>query len=92
MAGLCLLQSIAQTHSGAHQTIHLLAGLWLVVRCGGGGGGHKIGGTKFFGSPIVRTIGYWGLYWGPPIWGNYHVRLLWPKLVQEFERHCRLPM
>ena len=32
----------------------------------------KIGGT-FFGVPIIRTIVFWGLYWGPLILGNYHV-------------------
>ena len=21
----------------------------------------------------MRSIIYWGLYWGPPIYGNYHV-------------------
>ena len=24
------------------------------------------------GVPIIRTIVYWGLYWGPLILGNYH--------------------
>ena len=28
----------------------------------------------FLGVPIIRTIIYWGLYWGPLIQGNYHVR------------------
>ena len=32
----------------------------------------KIRGT-FLAVPIVRTIVYWGLYWGPPILGNYHI-------------------
>ena len=32
----------------------------------------KIRGT-FLGVPIVRTIVYWGLYWGPLILGNYHI-------------------
>ena len=26
-----------------------------------------------FGVLIIRTIVYWGLYWGPFILGNYHV-------------------
>ena len=26
-----------------------------------------------FGVPIIRGIVYWDLYWGPPIYGNYHV-------------------
>ena len=24
--------------------------------------------------PIIRTIVFGGLYWGPPILGNYHIR------------------
>ena len=27
----------------------------------------------FLGVPIIRTIVYWGLYWGPLILGNYMV-------------------
>ena len=23
--------------------------------------------------PIIRIIVYWGLYWGPPIMGNYQL-------------------
>ena len=33
----------------------------------------RIRGTFFLGGPIIRIIIYWGLYWGPPIMGNYHV-------------------
>ena len=32
----------------------------------------KIRGT-ILGVPILRIIVYWGLYWGPPILGNYHI-------------------
>ena len=32
----------------------------------------KIKGT-FLGAPIIRTIVYLGLYWGPLILGNYHM-------------------
>ena len=32
----------------------------------------KIRGT-FLGVPMIRTIVYWGLYWGPLILGNYHI-------------------
>ena len=32
----------------------------------------KIRGT-ILGVPIIRTIVVWGLYWGPPILGNYHM-------------------
>ena len=31
-----------------------------------------IGGT-FLGVPIIRTFAFWGLYWGSPNSGNYHV-------------------
>ena len=34
----------------------------------------KIRGT-ISGVPIIRTIVFWGLYWGPLILGNYHVWL-----------------
>ena len=27
----------------------------------------------FLGVPIIRTIVFWGLYWGSPILGNYHM-------------------
>ena len=32
----------------------------------------KIRGT-ILGVPILRIILFWGLYWGPPILGNYHI-------------------
>ena len=25
------------------------------------------------GVPVINIIVFWGLYWGPPIWGNYHI-------------------
>ena len=34
----------------------------------------KIRGT-LLGVPIIRTIVFWGLYWGPLILGNYHIVL-----------------
>ena len=33
----------------------------------------RIRGT-LLGVLIIRTIVYWGLYWGPPMLGNYHVQ------------------
>ena len=33
----------------------------------------KIRGT-LLGVPIIRTIVYWGLHWGPLILGNYHLK------------------
>ena len=32
-------------------------------------------GYLFGGVPIIRTIVFWGLYWGPPSLGNYHVQI-----------------
>ena len=32
------------------------------------------GGVPYWGSPIIRRIVVWGLYWGPPIYGNYLAR------------------
>ena len=32
----------------------------------------KIRGT-FLGVPIIRTIVYWGLFWGPLILGNFQI-------------------
>ena len=32
----------------------------------------KIRGT-LLRVPIIRTIVFWGLYWGPLILGNYHI-------------------
>ena len=32
----------------------------------------KIGGT-FSGVPIIRILVFGGLYWGPSIYGNYHI-------------------
>ena len=32
----------------------------------------KIGGT-LLGVPILRTVVFWGLYWGPPILGHYQI-------------------
>ena len=34
----------------------------------------KIRGT-LLGVPVIRTIIFWGLYWGPLILGNYHVEI-----------------
>ena len=29
--------------------------------------------STFLGVPIIRTIVFWGLYWGPLILGNYQI-------------------
>ena len=36
------------------------------------GGFPKLGGT-ILGVPIIRTIVFWVLYWGPLILGNYYM-------------------
>ena len=35
----------------------------------------KIRGT-LLGVPVIRTIVFWGLYWGSPILGNYYIEPL----------------
>ena len=36
-------------------------------------GGFPKLGVPFLGVLIIRTIVNWGLYWDPPILGNYHI-------------------
>ena len=36
--------------------------------------GPKIKGT-FLVVPKLRIIVFWGLYWGPPVYGNYYERV-----------------
>ena len=31
--------------------------------------------ATFLGVPIIRTVVFWGLFWGPPFLGNYHMYL-----------------
>ena len=45
----------------------------------------KIGGT-IFGVPIAGMIVFWGLYWGPPIYGNYQVFLWLHRELQALGR------
>ena len=42
----------------------------------------KIRGTLLGGGgvPIIRTIVFGGLYWGPPILGNYHIGIMEKKM------------
>ena len=35
-------------------------------------------GLQFLGVPIIRIIVFGGLYWGPPILGNYHLHACKP--------------
>ena len=32
--------------------------------------------STLLGVPIIRTIVYWGLHWGPLILGNYHMGIV----------------
>ena len=41
----------------------------------------KLGGCHI-GVPIIRTIVYWGLFWGPPILGNYHITFCYLRLLE----------
>ena len=56
----------------------------------------KIRGT-LVGVPIIRTIVFWGLCWGPPILGNYHIGMQkvhgCGRSSEELQqaRYCRLP-
>ena len=40
-------------------------------------GGKKMGVSQnegyYLGVPIIRSVVFWGLYWGPPILGNYQI-------------------
>ena len=29
--------------------------------------------ASYLGVPIIRTLVFWGLFWGPPILGNSHI-------------------
>ena len=30
----------------------------------------------FLGGPIIRAVAFGGLYWGPPIQGNYRIHIM----------------
>ena len=38
-------------------------------------GGFPKVGVIFSRAPIMRIVVFWGLYWGSPILGNYHIFL-----------------
>ena len=40
-----------------------------------------------FGAPIIRIIVFWGPYWGPTIYGNYHICLSKPDSRINDQRH-----
>ena len=50
-------------------------GSWGALAGLGFGNFPKLGGETFLGVPIIRIILLWGLYWGPLILGNYHLRV-----------------
>ena len=43
-----------------------------------------------FEVPIIRDIKYWGLYWVPPILGNYH--LVWEVCSLSSRSHASLQL
>ena len=45
----------------------------------------------FLGVPIIRTVIFWGLYWGSPIWGNYHMVLWLHALPRCFTCRAKRP-
>ena len=36
--------------------------------------------ATILGVPKIRIIVFWGLYWGPPLLGNYHIPYSSPNL------------
>ena len=49
----------------------------------------KLGGT-IIGVHIIRTIVFWGLYWGPLILGNYHMVGFSPDTLHALPREARV--
>ena len=53
----------------------------------------QMGGFPKLGVPLrIRTIVYWGLYWGTLISGNYHIKIILKKGSRPFftKRHGML--
>ena len=44
--------------------------------CSGYLGTSQNEGVPFLGVPIIRTVVFCGLYWGPCILGNYHIGIM----------------
>ena len=67
MAGLARPHANGRRPRVAGFTVWDLGGLGFRAE----GLGLVSGGTFFGGIPIVMTIVFWRLYWGPPIYGHY---------------------
>ena len=35
--------------------------------------GVSLSSGYLFGVPQIRIVVHWGLYWAPPVFGNYHI-------------------
>ena len=40
--------------------------------------------------PIIRIIIFWGLHWGPPILGNYHMKIKPKDTTDAYGQHVVL--
>ena len=61
--------------AGPFEDDHIVTfSVWGYLRRSSIWGFLKIRGP-FLGVPIIRTIVFWGLYWGTLILGNYHIAL-----------------
>ena len=72
---------LAKSYDVLPESISLVKGFWkerFVIW-----GFPKIRGT-ILGIPIIRTIVYWGLYWGSLILGNYHINFRVRHAVAQF--------
>ena len=45
-------------------------------------------GVSLWDLPRIRTIAFWGLYWGPPILGNYHLEFCNLGFQLALHREC----
>ena len=60
----------------------------LAKACGERLGGFPKLGVPFGGVPIIRTIVYWDLYWGPPIFGKLPLVLIHRKATIRAMNFC----
>ena len=66
------IPSEAHQNNNLHMTFRTHTRLEPLLLSPKFGGCPKLG-VPFLGVPILRIIVFWGLYWGPPILGNYHL-------------------
>ena len=76
-------ESSTETLQLRNMELELLCSQALHLSCKFGGC-PKIRDT-ILGIPIIRTIVYWGLCWGPLILGNYHVSFLVQTVSRTWE-------